>query len=165
MKLYDLMVDMMYATSDINEHLFTSLLSAAALYGQNQKIAEDISRKPLTYNNLIKKSYVLGKAYETAFNEKFIALMLPNSLANVVSFFALQSIDKVPVMLNFSQGIGQIISCINTVKIKTVITSERFIQMAHLEEIEKAIRENGTKVVYLENFAKQINVSVDFVMG
>ena len=62
------------------------------------------------------------------------------------------------MMLNFSQGIGQIISCINTVKIKTVITSELFIQMAHLEETVKAIRKNGTKVVYLENFAKKISV-------
>lgn len=157
MKLYDLMVEMMYATSNINEHLFNSLLQSAELYGRNQKIAEDISRKPLTYSGLIKKSYVLGKAYETAFNEDYVALMLPNGLANVVSFFALQSIDKIPVMLNFSQGVGQVISCINTVKIKTVITSERFIHLAHLEEVDKAMRQNGTKVVYLEQFAKGIS--------
>ena len=116
MKLYDLMTDMMYTTSDIDEHMFVSLLESASLYGWEQKIAEDISRKPLTYNNLVKKSYVLGKAYESAFKEDYIALMLPNSLANVVSFFALQSVAKVPVMLNFSQGIGQIVSCLNTVK-------------------------------------------------
>ena len=159
MQLYDLMAEMMYETSDIKEHLFTSLLKAADLYGWNQKIAEDISRKPLTYNALVKKAYVLGQAYGKAFNEEYIAMMLPNGLANVVSFFALQSVDKVPVMLNFSQGIGQILSCIKTVKIKTVITSKIFIRAAHLEEVEKAIEADGTKIIYLEHFAKKISLS------
>ena len=159
MQLYDLMTDMMYETSNIDEHLFTSLLKSARLYGWNQKIAEDISRKPLTYNSLVKKAYVLGQAYESAFGEDYVALMLPNGLANVVSFFALQSVDKVPVMLNFSQGIQQIVSCINTVKVNTVITSERFIHIAHLEKIKNAIEENGTKIVYLERFAKDISLS------
>lgn len=159
MKLYDLMAEMMYSSSNINEHIFSSLLNAAELYGWNQKIAEDISRKPISYNGLIKKSYILGKAYETAFADDYVALMLPNGLADVVSFFALQSVDKVPVMLNFSQGAGQIVSCINTVKVKTVITSERFVRLAHLEETEKAIRENGTKVVYLEKFAENISLT------
>lgn len=159
MQLYDLMADMMYETSNINEHLFDSLLKSADLYGWNQKIAEDISRKPLTYNGLVKKSYILGKAYESAFKEEFVALMLPNGLANVVSFFALQSVDKVPVMLNFSQGIQQIISCINTVKVKTVITSKLFVRLAHLEEVVKAIEENGTKIIYLEHFAKEMPLS------
>ena len=159
MQLYDLMADMMYSTSKIDEHLFTSLLKSADLYGWNQKIAEDISRKPLTYNTLIKKAYILGQAYKSSFSEEYVALMLPNGLANVVSFFALQSVDKVPVMLNFSQGIQQILSCIKTVKVKTILTSKLFIRMAHLEEVEKAIRENGTNVIYLENFAKDMSLS------
>ena len=156
MQLYDLMVDMMYATSNINEHIFTSLLKSADLYGWNQKIAEDISRKPLSYNSLVKKAYVLGKAYESAFKEEYIALLLPNGLANVVSFFALQSIDKVPVMLNFSQGIQQILSCVRTVKIQTIISSKLFISLAHLEKVEAAIQESGTRIIYLEDFAKNI---------
>ncbi|MBO7483939.1 MAG: acyl-[ACP]--phospholipid O-acyltransferase [Alphaproteobacteria bacterium] len=164
MQLYDLMADMMYETSNINEHLFASLLKSADLYGWNQKIAEDISRKPLTYNALVKKSYVLGQAYKSTLKEEYVALMLPNGLANVVSFFALQSVDKVPVMLNFSQGIQQILSCIKTVEVKTVITSKLFIRLAHLEEVEKAILESGTKIIYLERFAKKISLA-DKVKG
>ena len=55
------------STSNINEHLFTSLLKSADLYGWNQKIAEDISRKPLTYRGLIARAYILGKAFQAAF--------------------------------------------------------------------------------------------------
>ncbi|MBQ4472557.1 MAG: acyl-[Alphaproteobacteria bacterium] len=163
-QLYDLMADMVYETADLNQHLFNSLLQSAALYGWKQQIAEDISRKPQTYHSLVQKSYVLGQAYASAFKEEYVALMLPNTLANVVSFFALQSVDKVPVMLNFSQGIHQIISCINTVKVKTVITSEQFIQKAHLEQLEKAMVANGTKVIYLEHFAKNISL-LDKITG
>ena len=160
MQLYDLMAEMMYATSDINEHLFTSLLNSAKLYGRHQKIAEDISRKPITYNTLIKKSYVLGRAYQTAFKgQNYIALMLPNGLANVVSFFALQSVDKVPVMINFSQGIQQILSCLRTVGIKAIISSQKFIQLARLEQVEQAIKAEGIDIIYLEDFVKHIALS------
>lgn len=157
MQLYDLMADMMYATSNINEHLFRSLLEAADLHGWNHKIAEDISRKPISYRTLIQKAYILGRAYQTDMpHEDYVGLMLPNGLANVVSFFALQSVDKVPVMLNFSQGVSQIISCVNTVRLKTVITSRLFIRVAHLEHLEQALTTNGTRIIYLERFAKNI---------
>ncbi len=160
MRLYDLMAEMMYASSNINEHLFTSLLNSARLYGGTHKIAEDIARKPISYRTLIKKAYVLGKAYETVTpDEERIGLFLPNGLANAVSFFALQSIDKVPVMLNFSHGVQQIESCIKTVCLKTVITAHQFIEMAHLESLEKAIKEAGARIIYLEDFAKQISFS------
>lgn len=159
MQLYDLMADMMYSTSKIQEHLFTSLLEAAKLHGWNHKIVEDINRKPLTYNTLIKKAYVLGKSYANQMNkEDYVGLFLPNGLANVVSFFALQSVDKVPVMLNFSQGVQQVISCIKTVKLKTVITSHQFIEMAHLEHLEEAMLKNKTRLIYLEEFSKRISL-------
>lgn len=164
-QLYDLMADMMYTTSKIDEHLFNSLLEAEKLHGSRHKIAEDISRKPISYKTLLQKSYVLGEAYKCATNsEQYIALLLPNGLPNVVSFFALQAIDKVPVMLNFSQGIAQIVSCVQTVEIKTVITAHKFIKLAHLENVESALLSAGVRLIYLEDFAKNIRIH-DKVIG
>ncbi|NCA81000.1 MAG: acyl-[ACP]--phospholipid O-acyltransferase, partial [Sphingobacteriia bacterium] len=158
-QLYDVMVEMMYTTSLIHENIFTSLLHAEKIHGQKHKIAEDISRKPLTYKKLIQKIYVLGNSYKSAFpNEKQIGLLLPNTLANVVSFFALEAIDKIPAMLNFSLGIPQILSCVKTVKIKTIITSSRFISQAHLEHVIQALEGVGIRIIYLENFAQKISI-------
>ena len=67
MQLYDLMTDMLYATSNVDEHIFTSLLKAGKQYGAKSKIAEDTNRKALTYRSFIQKSYVLGRAYQKAF--------------------------------------------------------------------------------------------------
>lgn len=158
-KLYELMAEMIYQTSNIEENLFTSLLDAAKTNGWSHKIAEDINRRPETYKSFIKKSYVLGTAYENAFTaDKYIGLMLPNMLVNVISFFALQSVDKVPVMLNFTQGIAQVKSSLKTVGIKTVITSKKFIEQARLEHLEQGIIESGVKLIYLEEFAKTISL-------
>lgn len=158
-KLYELMADMIYKTSEIDENIFTSLLDAAKIHGWNHKIAEDITRRPQTYNSFIKKSYILGTAYEQTFaNDKFVALMLPNMLVNVISFFALQSVDKVPVMVNFTQGVTQVISSLKTVGVKTVITSRKFISQARLEHLEQGIAKIGVKLVYLEDFAPQISL-------
>ncbi len=158
-KLYELMADMIYKTSDIEENLFTSLIDAAKTHGWAHKIAEDITRHPLSYNAFIKKAYVLGAAYEQAFaDDKYIGLMLPNMLVNVISFFALQSVDKVPVMLNFTQGTTQVTSSLKTVGVKTVITSRKFIEQARLERLEESIAATGVNLVYLEDFAPKISL-------
>ena len=158
-KLYDLMTEMMYKTSDINENLFPSLLNAGQCHGWSHKIIEDIKRKPLTYKSLVQKSYILGACYKEAFeNETYLGLMLPNAAVSVVSFYALQSIDKVPVMINYSLGAAQIVSSVNTINLKIVITSHKFIEQGRLEEIEEALIKNGQQLVYLEDFVKEVSL-------
>jgi len=159
MKLYDIMVKMMYETSDTDENLFESLINAARTNGWNHKIAEDISRKALNYRELIKKCYVLGSSFDKSFNnEEFVGLMLPNSLANLTCFFAFQAADIVPVMINFSLGISQIISSVKTVQLKSIITAHKFIEQARLEELEQALIKEDIKIVYLEDYAKNISI-------
>lgn len=159
MQLYDIMADMMYKTSDLNENLFVSLIKAAEDHGWEHKIAEDVSRHPLSYNALVKKSYILGTAYQQAFpEEKYIGLLLPNTLVDVVSFWALVSVDKVPVMINYSLGLQQLISSVKTIELETVVTAHKFIEAGHLEHIEEALKELGIKIVYLEDFAKTISL-------
>ncbi len=163
LKLYDLMTTMLYQTSNIDEHLFCSLLKATKQYGKNFKIAEDTNRKALSYKSFVQKSYVLGQAYQNAFlKETYIGLMLPNALVNAVSFFALQSVDKVPVMLNFSLGQTPFLSCVKTLKLQTVITAHEFIEKGRLEHLENALKESKVNLIYLEDFAKTIDFKTKF---
>ncbi len=158
-RLYDLMTDMLYSTSKIDENIFKGLLKASKQHGQNHKIVEDINRKPLTYSALIQKAYILGQAYKNLLcEEKYAGLLLPNSLANVVSFFALECVDKIPVMLNFSHGSVQFLSCVKTLNLKTVVTSHTFIEQARLQHLEKILIEAGIKLIYLEDFSKKISL-------
>jgi len=158
LKLYDLMADMIYDTTDKNISLFDSLLLAEKIYGKHHKIAMDISKKTLDYGQFLLKSYVLGAAFSRSCGqEEKIGIFLPNSLACAVSFFALQKAEKVPVMLNFSLGEKQFLSCLKTVGLKTVVTSRRFIEQGKLERFENCIKSSEIKLIYLEDFAGKIS--------
>lgn len=158
-KLYDVMTDMIYKTSNIDENLFNSLLDTAYVHGKNHIIAEDVNRKPQSLKAFILKSYVLGTAYKKAFDEEQrIGLMLPNVLANVISFFALQFAGKVPSMLNFTLGAQPFVAAIKAIELKTVVTSHAFIEQARLEKLEQLMQSEGVKLVYLEDFAKTIGL-------
>ena len=60
LELYDLMTDMVFATTNYRRTLFEALLEARHIYGGQQPIVEDIRRQPLSYNRLLAGSFALG---------------------------------------------------------------------------------------------------------
>ena len=165
LKLHDIMADMIYDTEDKNRSVFQALLKAEKLYGSEHKIALDINKNTLTYGQFLLKSYVLGSFYKkVCAKEERVGVLLPNSLAGVVSFFALQAVAKVPVMLNFSLGKRQFASCLQTVELNTIITAHQFIEQGHLEKLEEIAKDNNVRLVYLEDVAKQLSF-IDKLVG
>src|SRR5690606_27912799 len=59
-KLYDVMTEAMFASSDYQQTLFTSLLDARSMHGRRHKIAEDIERAPVSYQQFVTRSLILG---------------------------------------------------------------------------------------------------------
>jgi acyl-[acyl-carrier-protein]-phospholipid O-acyltransferase/long-chain-fatty-acid--[acyl-carrier-protein] ligase len=158
--IYDLMVDMIYHTSRIDEHLFRSLLTAADIYGSGHQIAEDQTRNLLNYRQLILKSYILGNVLrKRSGNEKYVGLMMPNSLPNVVAFWGLLAYDRIPCMINFTAGAAPVIASCTAVGIKTIFTSRKFIEMAHLENLESALKDAGLRLICLEDVKAGITIS------
>lgn len=156
--IYDLMVSMIYQTSEIDEHIFRSLLSAAKIYGYDRKLVEDQTRTVLNYRQLIRKSYILGNVLRNrCVNEKYIGLMIPNSLPNVVAFWGLQAYDRIPCMMNFTSGISPTIAACQTVGIKTIFTSRKFITVAKLDAMEEALKNAGIKVHCLEDVKQSVS--------
>lgn len=163
LKIHDIMADMLYDTADKNELIFNKILEAEKVYGSNHKIALDILKKTLSYKQFIMKTYVLGEAYEKVLSKHDkVGLLLPNSLANAVSFFALQYAKKIPVMLNFSLGNIQFESCLKTVGLQVVVTSKKFIEQGKLERLEMCILDKGLELIYLEDFAQNISLMNKF---
>ena len=159
-QLYEIMTSMIFKSSPVMDNIFKSLLDASKIHGKKHIIAEDIARQPMSYKNFILKSYVLGEAVKRNFPEKNIGLILPNSIINGIVFFGLQSVEKVPAMINFTQGKSQILSCVKTADISTVLTSKRMIEMMQMEDLIRTLEENGVKIVYLEEFQSRINPAV-----
>lgn len=160
LKLHDLMADMMYQTTDIDMPLFNAVLQAEQNYGGTRKVAMDIGGKALNYKQLLLKIYVLGAVFKRVFaKDEKVGILLPNSLAGLVSFFALHSVGKVPVMMNFSLGDKQFKSCLKTVGLKKIITAHQFITQGKLERLEDCAVQAKCNLCYLEDLAPQIGLA------
>ncbi len=153
-RLSDVMTDLVFETSNYRRTLFDSLIDAAKTHGFNHKVSEDVNFKALNYRQLITKSFALGSAIAKVSKPKeLLGVLMPNANSNAVLFFALQSHLRIPVMMNYSTGIANLISSAKTSKMKTIISSRRFIELAKLEEAVSALLKSGFNVVYLEDFA------------
>ena len=158
-KLYDLMSEMLFDSSDYKKTLFQSIIDQAHIHGRKHIIAEDALRKPINYGSLITRSFALGnKIAKTTKADEYVGIMLPNMVTSIVTFFALQAYGRVPAMLNFSTGEKNLVSACTTAGIKAIYTSRKFVEMGKLDEMIAALEKTGVQVIYLEDLAKTINI-------
>lgn len=158
-QLYDLMEEMMFITTDRDQTLWDALLKAHYTNGQDFHAVEDVTFTPLTYRDLVKRATILGTHLQkTTFQGENVGILLPNSAGTVGVFFALQSIGRVAAMLNFTSGIPAILSALSTAGIKTVLTSRRFVEMAHLESLVAAI-ETVVHIRYVEDIRTELTLT------
>jgi acyl-[acyl-carrier-protein]-phospholipid O-acyltransferase/long-chain-fatty-acid--[acyl-carrier-protein] ligase len=157
-RLYDVMSSMIFTTADTERTLFEALIDARELHGAKRPMVEDIERRPLTYGRLVAGSFVLGRRL-AAISEKgeMVAVLLPNAAAAVATFFALHQAGRVPAMLNFSTGAGNMLAACRLAGIRTIVTSRRFVQVAKLESALASLAE-GRRVLYLEDLRQSIGL-------
>ncbi len=83
-------------------------------------------------------------------------MLLPNSAGVAVVFIALQTIGRVPAMLNFSAGPVNVLAAMKAAQVKTVLTSKAFIEKGKLDKLIAAIAPEA-RVVYLEDVRATIS--------
>jgi acyl-[acyl-carrier-protein]-phospholipid O-acyltransferase/long-chain-fatty-acid--[acyl-carrier-protein] ligase len=155
-QLYDLMTDMVFETTDYRQTLFQALVEARRVHGGRRAIVEDVGRAPLSYNGLLAGSFALGRklAAITAPGER-VGMLLPNSAAAAVTFFALAAYGRAPALLNFTAGAGGMSAACRAAEIKTILASRRFIAAAKLEPAAARLAEQA-EIVHLEDIAAGI---------
>lgn len=157
-KLYDIMTEMMFISSDKNRTLFRSLIDACVIHGESHQIVEDAHQTKQTYQQLITASFVLGKKIaKQTLSHEYVGLFLPNMVGTIITFFALQAFNRIPVMLNYSSGLSAILSACTTAKIRYVYTSRKFIKEAKLEAVVEGMLFNMVEVIYLEDVKSSIS--------
>ncbi|MCH9806205.1 MAG: acyl-[ACP]--phospholipid O-acyltransferase [Alphaproteobacteria bacterium] len=157
-KLQDIMVDAAVSTANIDQTLFEALIQARDARDTGKPIIEDPLGTTLTYGRLITAAQVLGRKLtaNTRVGEN-VGVLLPNSAGVAVTFFALQSIGRVPAMLNFSAGPKSVCAACTAAQVKTVLTSRTFVEKAHLEPLIEAIGQQA-EVIYLEDVKATIGL-------
>lgn len=160
-QLYDIMSNMLFETSNLKQTLFEKLLKSSNNIGKNHVIIEDIERIPNTYGLLIRKVFVLAQILKNKLRgQRYIAIMLPNTVALVAAFFAMQALGKVPTMINFTAGAKNILSACETAQAKKFITSRVFIEKANLSSLIASIEADNIEIIYLEDLKSKISLVV-----
>lgn len=138
--------------------LFEALIDTARRR-RHMVALEDQERTPLTYDRLILGSFVLGRKFaEITRDGERVGVLLPNVNAVAVTMFALFAYDRVPAMLNFTAGVADLEAACQSVEIRTIVTSRRFVETANLAAKLEAIAA-GREIVYLEDVRAKIGLA------
>lgn len=149
--LADVMSEMMFASGNYRQTLFSALLDARRVHGGRHELLEDAERKPLDYQHLIARILALGRVLAGHSREgETVGILLPNVNATVAALFGLQVHGRVPALLNYSAGSRALLSCCRTAGIRTVLSSRRFVGTARLEASVAQLAET-VRVLYLED--------------
>ena len=150
-RLYDIMTEAAFAAGNPDRTLFEAVLDARARHGGDRAVFVDPDGQPITYDRLVLAASVLGPTLaRLALPGAAVGVLMPNAVGTTALFAALQSIGRVPAMLNFTVGPSQLAQACGVADLKLVVTSRRFIALAHLEASVSALAAVAT-VVYLED--------------
>jgi acyl-[acyl-carrier-protein]-phospholipid O-acyltransferase/long-chain-fatty-acid--[acyl-carrier-protein] ligase len=138
--------------------IFEALADARQAYGARKPILEDQERNPITYTDLVRASFALGRKI-AAFTKpgERVGVMLPSSAGGVVTFFALHAFGRVPTMLNFTAGIRNLRAACELAGVRRVLTAHRFVEQGKLHDLIDAL-ETLTTVTYLEDVRETIGL-------
>lgn len=149
-RLTDIMTEMMFATSHYRCTIFEALLDAQRIHGGRHKIAEDFERIPVNYRQLIRHSFILADALAVRTRcAENVGILLPNTTATLITLFALQIYRRVPALLNYSDGVENLLAACRIGRINTIYTSRQFADYVRLHELLGELGQE-VKVIYLE---------------
>ncbi len=148
-----------FKLADTRRNLFDGLLAAAKTFGPGKAILEDQERNPLSYTDLVRAAFALGRklAAMTAKGEH-VGVLLPSSSAAVITFFGLHAFGRIPTMLNFSAGNRNLRAAAALAGVRRVLTSRRFVEQGKLHDQIDALAEHCA-ITYLEDVRKSIGTA------
>ncbi|MDE2445123.1 MAG: acyl-[ACP]--phospholipid O-acyltransferase [Alphaproteobacteria bacterium] len=155
-KLYDVMSNMMFKTSNIDRTLWQALLDARVVHGGKRDIIEDIQRKPMNYDRLVMGSMVLGRKLAALTpGEKNVGVLMPNAIGTVLAMFGLLATGRRPAMLNFATGAVNMSAACTAAEVRSIVTSRKFIEAGEMQsDIE--ILSKTAKIIYLEDVRETV---------
>ena len=162
--MQDIMVDAAVAAARIDVTLFEALAENKTTRDTNKPIVVDALGVKLSYRKLILAAQVLGrKLAPLAPAGAPIGVMLPNSVGVAVTFYALQTIGRVPAMINFTTGARDVLATCRAASVQVVLTSRTFVERARLGDLVERLAKT-VRVIYLEDIRASITL-VDKVRG
>ncbi|PID66666.1 MAG: bifunctional 2-acylglycerophosphoethanolamine acyltransferase/acyl-ACP synthetase [Gammaproteobacteria bacterium] len=135
--------------------LYEHLLESVKVHGSDQRLFQDSLGDKISYGEMLKKTVSLSILLQRKLDlDKRVGVMLPNSNACAIAFYALQHMGKTPVMINYTSGSRSVLSGLIATETKTILTSRRFIKKGELQSLVEAMSDYD--IVYLEDLRKTV---------
>ncbi|MEJ2814513.1 MULTISPECIES: AMP-binding protein [unclassified Caulobacter] len=148
-----------FNAQDGQKAIFDALLDARDKYGAKKLILEDQDRNPLSYTDLVRASFALGRKIAAMTKPgEHVGVLLPSGAGAVVTFFALHAFGRVPTMLNFTAGLRNLRAACELAGVKRVLTAHKFIELGKLHDIVDAL-EQKAQITYLEDVRGTIGLA------
>jgi acyl-[acyl-carrier-protein]-phospholipid O-acyltransferase/long-chain-fatty-acid--[acyl-carrier-protein] ligase len=155
-RLQDIMVETAVETANLDRTIFEALADAARTRDTGRPAVADPTGVKLSYRKLLAGAQALGaKLAPLAEDGEAVGVLLPNTVGGAVTFFALQTVGRVPAMLNFTAGANNVKAACKTAAIRTVLTSRLFVDRGHLHDLIAAL-EGQVRIVYLEDIRASV---------
>jgi acyl-CoA synthetase (AMP-forming)/AMP-acid ligase II/1-acyl-sn-glycerol-3-phosphate acyltransferase/acyl carrier protein len=136
---------------EVNGATVTEAFLNYALSHRDEVAAADDTGGAVTYEKLIVSIRIMARRFQEMEN-RALGILLPSSVACDVSFLAAHFAGRLPVMLNWTTGPGNLAHAARLMGITHVITSRRFIDRLGLTM-------EGVDFVYLEDLRRGISKS------
>ena len=159
LRLFRLISELSFANGFKAQSLFSALIEGVGVGIKHGAKIEDSNGVPLNYRQFMARCFILGRQIkkQTAVGEQ-VGVMMPTTIAGMVTFFSLQAYRRIPAMLNFSMGFYNLFSACTTANIKTIYTARQFIVTAKLEPLVDELQAAGITIRYLEDFKSSIKL-------
>ncbi len=159
LRLFRLISELTFANSFRPKSLFRALIDGADLGIKHKATIEDSNRTPLSYRQFLARCFILGRQIKKQTQAgEHVGVMMPTTIAGMVTFFALHAYRRLPAMLNFSMGFYNLFSACHTAGIKNIYTSRQFVATAKLETLIEELQNAGLTIHFLEDFKTKINL-------
>ncbi|MDR2612406.1 MAG: AMP-binding protein [Deltaproteobacteria bacterium] len=152
--VYEIMLQCSFRARYRPRNLWTELLLESARAGRGRAIAEDASRRPASYRQIIRRSRAVGSALADRIPAGAPAgILLPNSLTLAYVLFGLWAGGRVPVMLNWSQGRAAMAEALRASGAGHVVSSRAFLAKAGhaAEAAREAASDAEAEMIHLED--------------
>ncbi len=158
-RLFRLISDFAFVSGFQPQTLFAALLHGVRKGVKHGTSIEDANLTSLTYQQFLVRCFVLGRQIKNQTEPgEYVGVMMPTSIAGMVTFFALQAYNRIPAMLNFSMGFNSLLSACSLAEIKIIYTSSQFVAIAKLESLIEELQSAGIKIVFLEDLKDSIHL-------
>jgi acyl-[acyl-carrier-protein]-phospholipid O-acyltransferase / long-chain-fatty-acid--[acyl-carrier-protein] ligase len=157
--LYQIMSDLIFRTTPTDRTLVAAIVDAAGQHGWRRIAVEDPVTGALSYRKLLLAARVLAvKLQPLAPEGGALGVMLPTANGAAATVLGVISAGRVPAMINFTAGAANILAACTAARVETIVTSRRFVEAGHFEELAARLGER-LRLVYLEDVRQTVTAA------